>query len=868
MKINLSWMNENAPVKGGTTFGLPWAKGQMDRTTPLYLTDEKGKSLPVQNEPRAFWPDGSVKWTLHSASLSEAAKNYAITDEKPDESAKATCGVSVKAEGKTIIVDTGSMVCVLEKETVNVIRSITSKSGRLLCSGGRLVAVNEQRFAQDGYKQITKHEYFDGMAYIWEVEQAGPQRAVIRIRGSHTGQYDDMRTTSKIRKWLTFDLRLYFYAGQDEIKMVHTFIFDGREEEDFIRGIGIEFSVPMTGTFFNRHVRFGGDTGLFCESPKSLWVRQKREYDELYAQQLEGKDILFDAQMMLNDMTEWNDFKLTQLSSRNYDVKKRTDERCVYVRGASGSRSLGIAYIGGSKNGFAAFKKDFWQKFPSSIEACDMLKDTAKLKVWLWSPDGDAIDMRRYDNKTHVEACYEGFEEMRSCGYGIANTNEVVIKCYEAFPGNETLVETAKEWQNRNLLLANPQYYLDTKVLGGVWSVDDRSTPEKAKIEKMLDELLDFYKNEREQRDWYGFWDFGDIRHAYDEFRHNWRYDMGGFGWQNTELVPNLWLWYGFLRSGREDYFRMAEAMCRHTSEVDLYHLGDYRGLGSRHNVIHWGCGCKEGRIGMAALHKVYYFMTGDERIGDIMDDERDSDKAIARVDPLRAYFTPDPEFSCHMRFAPDLMAVCSNWFTRWERYEDTKYRDKLFRVLAEARKPGMMVARVVFNYDPDELNMELFEYSAPVHFNYCFGSDYVWPEIFGALDDGELMERYYDMGHFYSDSIDAKALFEQWGIECDAEALGGTVRVMMAGTVAQAAKGRGDDDLAEKVWWAVLAPKVGDKVRPAMLPLIKEEIKGAGVPYELSECARVTGNEAGQWGSHLITILAAIGDKIPGDVL
>ena len=51
--------------------------------------------------------------------------------------------------------------------------------------------------------------------------------------------------------------------------------------------------------------------------------------------------------------------------------------------------------------------------------------------------------------------------------------------------------------------------------------------------------------------------------HAYDPVRHTWRYDIGGFAWDNTELASNMWLWYNFLRTGREDIWRMAEAMTR-----------------------------------------------------------------------------------------------------------------------------------------------------------------------------------------------------------------------------------------------------------------------------------------------------------------
>lgn len=107
-------------------------------------------------------------------------------------------------------------------------------------------------------------------------------------------------------------------------------------------------------------------------------------------------------------------------------------------------------------------------------------------------------------------------------------------------------------------------------------------------LEEQLDAAFLFYKKEVEQRRWYGFWHYGDVMHTYDPIRHMWRYDLGGYAWQNNELVPTLWLWQAFFRSGREDIFRMAEAMTRHTSETDSFHLGEYAGLGSRHIVVHW----------------------------------------------------------------------------------------------------------------------------------------------------------------------------------------------------------------------------------------------------------------------------------------
>ena len=120
--------------------------------------------------------------------------------------------------------------------------------------------------------------------------------------------------------------------------------------------------------------------------------------------------------------------------------------------------------------------------------------------------------------------------------------------------------------------------------------------------------------------------------HTYDPIRHCWRYDMGGFAWQNTELVPTYWLWLYFLRTGREDVFTVAEAMSRHCSEVDFYHFGPMAGIGSRHNVRHWGCSCKEPRVSMAGHHRVYYYLTGDARIGDAMADAKDADLSLKNI--------------------------------------------------------------------------------------------------------------------------------------------------------------------------------------------------------------------------------------------
>lgn len=109
----------------------------------------------------------------------------------------------------------------------------------------------------------------------------------------------------------------------------------------------------------------------------------------------------------------------------------------------------------------------------------------------------------------------------------------------------------------------------------------------EAWLEEQLEKAVSFYIDEIEQRNWFGLFDYGDVMHTYDSIRHCWKYDRGGFAWQNIELVPTLWLRLYFLRTGREDVYTLAEAMSRHCSEVDIYYFGPLKGIGSRHNVRH-----------------------------------------------------------------------------------------------------------------------------------------------------------------------------------------------------------------------------------------------------------------------------------------
>ena len=109
-------------------------------------------------------------------------------------------------------------------------------------------------------------------------------------------------------------------------------------------------------------------------------------------------------------------------------------------------------------------------------------------------------------------------------------------------------------------------------------------------------------------------------------------------------------------------------------------HSGRFAGLGSRHNVRHWGCGAKEARISQAAFRRFYYYLTTDERTGDIMREVVDVDYKVTEIDPMRLASprTGPIPYPGRIRGGPDWLACAGNWMTEWERTGETKYRDKI----------------------------------------------------------------------------------------------------------------------------------------------------------------------------------------------
>ena len=699
-QVPLKWIGETPKEQQPVTLGIPFDKGEMTSQTGSITIN--GEALPTDCWPLAYWPDGSIKWLAAAAVIPGGASHLAYEPNKSYEANKAN--EAYKAHSLTV--STGSLTAYISAKGTNLIDSLII-NGTKVAQHGHLLCTTQDIPYQEGVGMLrfTNYESQIDTAYI---ERAGQVRTVVRIDGHHTGGG---------RQWLPFTVRLYFYQGSNEVKMVHSFVYDGDQDKDFIRSLGVRFEVPMREQLYNRHVAFATGQGVWVESVQPLSGRRILDNNpQLELDQVAGKRIpepsAFDekGRELLRHWASWGSFRLSQPNDQGFSITKRAHPNNPWIGTQTGHRANGYAFVGDVSGGLGISVKDFWQSYPASLQVDSATTGYALLTAYLWSPDAPTMDLRHYDNVAHdLNASYEDVQEGMSTPYGIARTSTLTLVPWSIKSENlelkDAVYQTAKRLSEDTPLLPTPQY-LHQKRAFGIWSLPDTSNPRRQQVEELLTKYLDYYLRQQEQHHWYGFWNYGDFMHQYDPARHEWKYDVGGFAWDNTELGSISWLWYSFLRTGRADLWRLATAMTRHVSEVDVYHIGEMAGLGSRHNVSHWGCGAKEARISQAAWNRFQYYLTADERLGDLMTDVKDADQKLYTIDPMRLAL-PREKYPCtapaRLRVGPDWLAYAGNWMTQYERTRDIIYKKKIEAGMKSiSRLPqGIFTGPGVLGFDP-----------------------------------------------------------------------------------------------------------------------------------------------------------------------
>ncbi len=860
------WLDDRAqPRFDGTTWGTPWPRGRQRESRNFVLRGADGTAHALQSWPLAWWPDGSIKWSAHALPAAASIGDGPFEVVARRGGARPESVLSVKESQAGFEIDTGRFVCRLSRAGTNFISAI-SREGREVLREGHLVLLRQDRTASSADSQVTQETFRSTIERV-TLEQDGPVRAVVKVEGKHE---------HGSRLWLPFTLRLYFHSGSEAIRVLHTIVFDGDEARDFIRGVGLRFSVPLDAQLHDRHVRFvGGNDGVFGEAVRGLTGLRRDPGVAARQAQIAGAAVPSITPVVTNLLQyipAFGDWTLFQPNADSFTIRKRTTDGHAWLDSARGTRASGLGYVGAPDGGVAFGIRNFWQSHPAQLDIRDAHTDAAKVTMWVWAPDAQPMDLRFYHDglgqdtyekqyKGGLEITYEDYEPGFGTPLGVARTSELMLWVLPATPARDRLPELADALVAPARIVPTPQTIVESGVFAHALSLPSRTPPEHATLEKQLDWMFDFYRGQQEQRGWYGFWNYGDVMHTYDFDRHEWRYDIGGFAWDNSELATDVWLWMYFLRTGRADAFRFSEAMTRHTGEVDVHHLGRFAPLGSRHNVQHWGCSAKQLRISTALNRRYYYFLTADERVGDLMREQNEAARTLRTVQPGRKLANPeerqtDPDGDyAHLGFGTDWGSLASAWLTEWERTRDPKMRARL---LASMKTIGTQPRGFFTGGERMNLTTGAFDVSKKndievSHLSAAFGLPEVCAELIELLGVPEFERAWLQYCELYNaPPAQQKAALGQ-------ELRGTNLQQGHARLTAYAAYRRKDPALAARAWKEFTEGRAGYSPRQAFAA---KRIEGPAVLNPVDEGPGISTNASAQWGLAGIVCLAYARDR------
>ncbi len=220
---------------------------------------------------------------------------------------------------------------------------------------------------------------------------------------------------------------------------------------------------------------------------------------------------------------------------------------------------------------------------------------TDQAVAYLWSPAAGPMSFAR-SSLNRDQGMISNFAE------GVTKTSEVVFNFHKGGLSDAELKRTMDYFLNPSIPHASAETYSKSKVYGQFSPREN----DHQELERSLDYKFEWQLFSQQWEPWYGMFDYGDQKNMF--FRDDW------FRWQNNEPAIDFMLWLQFMRTGDSKYYHAAEAMSRHTMDVDNVHwpteetyFGDtnesldwfrhaakestanpYLGVGRRHANQHW----------------------------------------------------------------------------------------------------------------------------------------------------------------------------------------------------------------------------------------------------------------------------------------
>ena len=586
------------------TFGVPFPEGALDSDEHLLLTDAAGREIAMQTKVTGRWSrGGTVRWVLVDAVIPVRTTTQQLTlDYGPDvrrepsgrselpagpqggQPGRRSDGVSV-SEGR---MPDGRSAIRIESKRLKAWVPRTNTPGII-----EVQADGSRRFRADaGAGPYLIDEagtvYYGSLDPQPEVvvEDAGPVKACVRVKGWHVSQ-----TGQRLGKFL---LTYRIYAGVPHVFMDHTFIITADSDQTRYRDIGYAVSDPS-------------GQGVFG-APRLV------------------------------------PFNLTGADDNAY-LLQRDDLYGKVVMNGRFHEEFGRAEGWVSAGGTAVSVRDFWQNFPKEIEVApnrltvhfwpghaegpfrtgERLNARNAYQCW-FAHEGPLLDFKAPDEVVQlVKRDGTNFDGLlQANAMGLAKTHHLLFQFHDGNWDRARVRSTHRVFDLQPTAVPDPGWVCASGAFG---RIAPRRPGHHVQTEQAIDGLVArFSRQQAEDRD-YGMWNFGDAHHNWIWHERRWRLYRT---WRATHHSWPRWPWLQFARSGSFDTLRYARRNAYHVADISHCHYSDdaFRtakyprgkmvgGICDYKGLVHWCAGNRFGYNSVADVLLQHYYLTGDLRARD-----------------------------------------------------------------------------------------------------------------------------------------------------------------------------------------------------------------------------------------------------------
>ncbi len=497
------------PVRGG----VPWPPGALHDPSRLVLRDARDDArLPLQTRILERWTDGSIRWLLIDtlAGPHEGTLELLPADASADAAANPL-RVHEPGTGE-VIVETGVRRFRLRAGGPFPFAGVEDAAGRPTMDPTRAALVVEPTHG------APLHAVFDQI----EVEEAGPVRAIVRLRGTVA--------EPGAEPFLTTTARIHLFAGSPVARIDVTLRNPrpaqhpgGRWElgdpgSVLIRDASLTLALPPDDAPGTTRVRVEPDEPL-ARTATPLEIYQDSSGGEHWRSRVHlDRD------------------RRIPCSFRGYRVRAGTKPE------RRGHRASPIVLLQRGDAFLGVTLQHFWQTFPKAIETDD---DTVTVRLFPGQASSPH-ELQGGEQKTHV--------------------------VFVAF-GEDPITDVPLAWCHDPLAVElQPGWYAAAET--APWLLPRDEDPDEADAHRQLAEAAidgeDTFESKRERVDEYGWRHFGELWADHEAVRHD---GPEAFVTHYNNQYDALYgLLVQHLRSGDRRWKRLADELAAHVVDVDVYH--------------------------------------------------------------------------------------------------------------------------------------------------------------------------------------------------------------------------------------------------------------------------------------------------------